>query len=75
MSVPENLARVKEQIADAAIRSNRSPESVKLVGVTKTVEIERIKEAVSAGLQILGENYVQEARNKIEQLATDKLAA
>ena len=68
MSVAENLARVKEQIADAAIRSNRSPESVKLVGVTKTVEIERIKEAVSAGLQILGENYVQEARTKIEQV-------
>jgi hypothetical protein len=68
MSVAENLARVKEQLADAAIRSNRSPESVKLVGVTKTVEVERIKEAVSAGLQILGENYVQEARNKIEQV-------
>jgi hypothetical protein len=68
MSVAENLARVKEQIADAAIRSNRSPESVKLVGVTKTVELEQIKEAVSAGLHILGENYVQEARNKIEQV-------
>ena len=67
-SVADNLARVKEQIADAAIRSNRSPESVKLVGVTKTVELERIKEAVSAGLKILGENYVQEARDKIEQV-------
>ena len=68
MSVAENLSRVREQVADAAIRSNRSPESVKLVGVTKTVEVERIKEAVSAGLQILGENYVQEAQNKIEQV-------
>ena len=43
-------------------------ESVKLVGVSKTVDVERIKEAISAGLQILGENYVQEARGKIEQL-------
>ena len=69
MSVADNLAQVKEQIADAALRSNRSPESVKLVGVTKTVEVERIKEAVSAGLQILGENYVQEARDKIKELS------
>ncbi|MGD8923828.1 MAG: YggS family pyridoxal phosphate-dependent enzyme [Syntrophobacterales bacterium] len=68
MSIAENLAQVKERIANAAIRSDRSPESVKLVGVTKTVDIERIQAAVSAGLQILGENYVQEARDKIEQV-------
>ena len=68
-SIADNLARVNEQIADAALRSNRSPESVKLVGVTKTVEVERIKEAVSAGLQILGENYVQEARDKIKEMS------
>jgi hypothetical protein len=67
-SIADNLVRVKEKIANAAIRSNRSPDSVKLVGVTKTVEVEQIKEAVSAGLHILGENYVQEARNKIEQV-------
>ena len=67
-SIADSLARVKERIADAALRSGRSPESVKLVGVSKTVDLERIEEAVSAGLQILGENYVQEAREKIEQL-------
>lgn len=69
-SIAENLARVMERIADAALRSGRSPESVKLVGVSKTVDIGRIKEAVSAGLQILGENYVQEAKDKIEQLGS-----
>ena len=67
-SIAENLERVREKIAEAALRSGRSPELVKLVGVTKIVDVERIKEAVSAGLQILGENYVQEARDKIEQL-------
>jgi hypothetical protein len=67
-SIAENLERVREKIAEAALRSARSPESVKLVGVTKIVDVERIKEAVSAGLQILGENYVQEAQDKIEQL-------
>ena len=67
-SIAENLERVREKIAEATLRSGRSPESVKLVGVSKTVDVERIKEAISAGLQILGENYVQEARGKIEQL-------
>ncbi|MFP3871071.1 MAG: YggS family pyridoxal phosphate-dependent enzyme [Syntrophobacteria bacterium] len=67
-SIAANLERVRERIADAAIRSGRSPDSIKLVGVTKTVDFERIKEAVAAGLDILGENYVQEAREKIGQL-------
>ena len=68
MSIAENLSRLKERMAEAAIRSGRTPGSVKLVGVTKTVDLDRIKEAVSAGLQILGENYVQEARDKIREL-------
>ena len=67
MSIAENLKRVQDKIADAAIKSGRAPESVKLVGVTKTVGLERIDEAVSAGLKVLGENYVQEARNKVDQ--------
>ena len=68
MSIAENLSRIEERMAEAAIRSGRAPGSVKLVGVTKTVDLDRIKEAVSAGLQILGENYVQEARDKIREL-------
>ena len=68
MSIADNLSRIKERMAEAAIRSGRTPGSVKLVGVTKTVDLDRIKEAVSAGLQILGENYVQEARDKIREL-------
>ncbi len=67
MPIADNLARVQEKVAKAAIRSGRTPDSVKLVGVTKMVDLDRIKEAVSAGLQILGENYVQEARKKIDQ--------
>jgi hypothetical protein len=68
MSIAENLLQIKERMAEAAVRSGRTPESVKLVGVTKTVDVERIKQAVSAGLQILGENYVQEAREKIKEV-------
>jgi hypothetical protein len=67
MSIAANLARVKERIAAAALRAGRRPESVKLVGVTKTVDLPRVELAVQAGLEILGENYVQEAREKIQR--------
>jgi len=67
MSIAANLIRVKERIAAAALRSGRRPESVKLVGVTKTVDPPRVELAVQAGLEILGENYVQEAREKIQR--------
>jgi pyridoxal phosphate enzyme (YggS family) len=66
MSIAANLAGVKERIAAAALRSGRRPEAVKLVGVTKTVDPPRVELAVQAGLEILGENYVQEAREKIQ---------
>jgi pyridoxal phosphate enzyme (YggS family) len=67
MSIAANLARVKERIAAAALRVGRQPESVKLVGVTKMVDLPRVELAVQAGLEILGENYVQEAREKIQR--------
>ena len=67
MSIVENLARVKARIAEAALRVGRRPETVKLVGVTKTVDLPRVELAVRAGLEILGENYVQEAREKLRR--------
>lgn len=68
MSVAENLKAVMDRIAAAAKRAGRDPASVRLVTVTKTVAPERIREAVAAGAVILGENRVQEAREKIEAL-------
>jgi len=65
-SVRENLRRVREGIAEAALRSGRRPEEVKLIGATKGVPPERILEAVEAGLDTIGENYVQEAQRKYE---------
>lgn len=52
----------------AAKRAGRDPEEIKLVTVSKTVEPARIREAIEAGVTILGENYVQEARRKIEEI-------
>ena len=67
-SVKENLLRVKERIERAAQKAGRDPKEIKLVAVSKTVEVARIKEAIEAGVSILGENYVQEAQKKIEAL-------
>jgi pyridoxal phosphate enzyme (YggS family) len=66
--VSENLARVRERIETAALRCGRDPLKVRLVAVSKTVVAERVRQAIEAGVEILGENYVQEAQKKIEVL-------
>jgi pyridoxal phosphate enzyme (YggS family) len=66
--IAENLARVRERMGAAARRSGRDPASVRLVAVSKTVDAERVRQAIDAGAKILGENYVQEAQKKIEML-------
>jgi pyridoxal phosphate enzyme (YggS family) len=66
--IKENLLRVQERIERAAQRAGRDPKEIKLVAVSKTVEVARIREAVEAGVSILGENYVQEAQKKIEEV-------
>jgi hypothetical protein len=68
MSIADNLKMVTDRIASAAKRSGRDLPYVKLVVVTKTVDVDRIREAVDAGALILGENRVQEAKEKIEKL-------
>jgi len=52
----------------AARKAGRDPKEIKLVAVSKTVEVTRIKEAIEGGVSILGENYVQEAEKKVEVL-------
>jgi pyridoxal phosphate enzyme (YggS family) len=68
MSVAENLKAVMDRIAAAARRAGRDQASVTLVVVTKTVGLDGIRRAVAAGAKVLGENRVQEAKEKIEQL-------
>lgn len=63
-----NLDRVRERIARAAERAGRRAEDVLLVGVSKTVDVARIRAAVAAGLPALGENRVQETRVKVAEL-------
>ncbi len=68
MSIADNITTVMSRCASAAQRAGRDPLSIKLIVVTKTVDTERISEAVAAGALILGENRVQEAKEKIEKL-------
>lgn len=70
-SVAENLERVREQIARAAAKANRSVDDVELVAVSKTHEAEKVREAVEAGQTLFGESRVQEARVKIPDLPSN----
>jgi pyridoxal phosphate enzyme (YggS family) len=55
-------------MAAAALRAGRTPETVELVAVSKTVDLPRIREGIAAGIKTLGENRVQEAEEKIADL-------
>lgn len=68
LDIRANLERVRERIALAAERAGRRADDVLLVGVSKTVDLGRIRVAVEAGLRALGENRVQEAKGKIAAL-------
>ena len=69
MSIPENVARVRERIAAAARRAGRNPEEVTLMAVSKTFAAEQVREAYRAGLRVFGENRVQEFAGKAGALA------
>jgi len=68
MTIADNLASIQERISKAALRAGRDPSAIRLVAVSKTVSAESIQEAIAAGVTILGENYVQETRNKIARI-------
>jgi pyridoxal phosphate enzyme (YggS family) len=65
----DQLRQVKNRIDTAAGGCGRDPETIRLVAVSKTVTAEQVKKAIEAGVTILGENYVQEAREKIQRLS------
>ncbi len=66
--IAKNLEEVHRRMAAAAQRAGRDPAAVRLVAVSKTVPVELIRQAVAAGQRLFGENYLQEARGKIETL-------
>jgi hypothetical protein len=68
-----NCQQILDRIGNAARRSGRTPESIQLIAVTKTVSPERIREAAACGVKHIGENRVQEALSKRSDLAETAL--
>ncbi len=65
--VDENIRRIRGTISNACAKAGREPKSVRLMAVTKTVAPELINRAVKDGIELLGENRVQEYLSKKEQ--------
>lgn len=66
--IEDNIKRIKSEIAESAIKSGRAPEDVRFMAVTKTVEPIYINHALAQGLDLIGENKVQEFLQKKDDL-------
>lgn len=69
MSISERLEEIRIRIEKAALRAGRDPRDIRLIAVSKTKPVSMIREAVAADVTDFGENYIQEAREKIPQIA------
>lgn len=69
----ENYKRVTFEIEEAAMKSGRNPEDIKLMAVTKTVSPLMINHMISLGVDLIGENKVQELLSKLDFLTKDNL--
>ncbi|MHB9130750.1 MAG: YggS family pyridoxal phosphate-dependent enzyme [Armatimonadota bacterium] len=73
--ITQRLAEVRGEMADAAARAGRRPEDIRLVAVTKTHPASVLEAAVHAGVTEIGENYIQEAVDKFQQLGWPEVTA
>lgn len=67
-NITENLKVIRERVSKAALASGRGEDEVRLMAVTKTIEPARINYAISQGVDLIGENRVQEFQSKIDEL-------
>jgi len=67
-NIHDAMDAVRERIARACLRADRDPRTVRLVAVTKTVDVDRIRELLGCGHFLLGENRVQEALQKMPHI-------
>jgi pyridoxal phosphate enzyme (YggS family) len=67
-TIPERLTMLRKELEGVARAAGREPSEIAILGVTKTQPREAVLEAIAAGLQDIGENYVQEAREKYRDL-------
>ena len=71
MSIAENIARIRENMAAAAREAGREPGEITLVGASKMNDADACRQAIAAGIDALGENRGQEMVQKLEQHAYD----
>lgn len=71
-NIRENIESIRKRIADAAVRVGRDADDIKLISVTKTVDVDKVEEAIAAGALDAGENKPQELARKYEVLG-DKI--
>ena len=71
MSIRENIQQVRENIAAAALSAGRRPEDITLVGASKMNDAAACREAIAAGIDVLGENREQEMTKKLAEHAYD----
>ncbi len=71
MSIAENVARIKDEMARAAIAAGRDPKEILLCAATKMNDADAVREAIRAGVDCCGENRVQELTLKQSQNAYD----
>jgi pyridoxal phosphate enzyme (YggS family) len=71
VDVAGNYRTIISRINEAAAKTGREPGAVKLLAAAKSQSVERIRTAVTVGVKLFGENYVQEAQGKKPQIAHD----
>jgi PLP dependent protein len=71
-TLAERFGEIRRQIAQAAQKANRKADEIKLVAVSKTHPSEVLREAIETGLTVFGENKVQEAEGKIEEIGREQ---
>ena len=69
MSIAENVARIKQQMYEAAIAAGRNPSEILLCAATKMNDAENVRQAIAAGVDCCGENRVQELTQKLAENA------
>jgi PLP dependent protein len=72
-TIKENLDTINRQIIETADKCNRLPEKINLIAVSKRKSAKTIMEAIKAGARHFGENYIQEAVEKIDIIADDSI--
>ncbi|MCK5350534.1 MAG: YggS family pyridoxal phosphate-dependent enzyme, partial [Desulfobacula sp.] len=72
-TIKDNFDRVNKQIVDAVMSCGRKPDTIQLIAVSKRKSVKMIMEGIQAGAKHFGENYIQEAIEKIDVIGKNKI--